>query len=514
MYFKSIEDILKSGILSEKISEGYSDNVLKSTRLEREIFRDMRDKTPEIKEFENTGRQHLSSIKQLINDVFIAFYTITPKMIDDEELSPTAKKINKVILSKLMTQEEYASRKSVCEGYEMPAMEATIIFMRELMPRLSGMVNSMSGGENRTDTMENMAEQCAELHRQLKLEMKKTSYSEKKVINLANRLKSKREQYAYLEKQADRAVNMNRKKLQTVIVSALSKAMDSAETMKFVLLSWGNGDKDMQKNEFNTELLERVSKSEKLSYVAKFLGRYKDIYSSKQKNGYKFGSGEKYDITTGNSISRSLTSELSLLSNPKTIPVFIRKYQNKQLKQYRRRESICKGKGDIIVCLDESSSTYGDNQAWGMAIAMILLHICHENKRNFALIHFSDEIKTDIFPADDPYMRERMFEASETFLSGSTDFAKPINKALNLIEQGDWKDADVVFITDGICNVSDEFIKRIKDMQSRYKFSITGILLDEGENLPFSLEKMAKKMYRTSELCKDDIAIEIMRDKR
>lgn len=273
MYFKSIEDILKSGILSEKISEGYSDNVLKSTRLEREIFRDMRDKTPEIKEFEKTGRQHLSSIKQLINDVFVAFYTITPKMIDDEELSPTAKKINKVILSKLMTQEEYMSRKSVCEGYEMPAMEATIIFMRELMPRLSGMVNSMSGGENRTDTMENMAEQCAELHRRLKLEMKKTAYSEKTVINLANRLKSKREQYAYLEKQADRAVNMNRKKLQTVIVSALSKAMDSAETVKFVLLSWGNGDNDMQKNEFNTELLERVSKSEKLSYVAKFLGK-------------------------------------------------------------------------------------------------------------------------------------------------------------------------------------------------------------------------------------------------
>ena len=81
MYFKSIEDILNSGILSERISEGFSDNVLKSTRLEREIFRDIRDKTPEIKEFETEGRQYLSSIKQLINDVFQAFYTITPKML-------------------------------------------------------------------------------------------------------------------------------------------------------------------------------------------------------------------------------------------------------------------------------------------------------------------------------------------------------------------------------------------------------------------------------------------------
>ncbi len=39
-----------------------------------------------------------------------------------------------------MTQEEYAAKKSVCEGYEIPALEATIVFMRELMPNLKDMV--------------------------------------------------------------------------------------------------------------------------------------------------------------------------------------------------------------------------------------------------------------------------------------------------------------------------------------------------------------------------------------
>ena len=73
-------------------------------------------------------------------------------------------------------------------------------------------------------------------------------------------------------------------------------------------------------------------------------------------------------------------------------------------------------------------------------MAMILLQICHDNKRNFALIHFSDKIKTHIFPADDTYMRERMFEASETFLGGNTDFEMPLNKAMDLIQDGDWKD--------------------------------------------------------------------------
>ena len=52
MSFKSIRDILNSDILSETKDIGYSDRVLKSTRLEREIFRDIRNKTQEIKHFE------------------------------------------------------------------------------------------------------------------------------------------------------------------------------------------------------------------------------------------------------------------------------------------------------------------------------------------------------------------------------------------------------------------------------------------------------------------------------
>ena len=254
MSFKSIRDILNSDILSETKDIGYSDRVLKSTRLEREIFRDIRNKTPEIKQFEEEGRPILSSIKQLINDVFQAFYTITPKMLDDKDLSPAAKKVNKVILTKLMTQEEYAAKKSVCEGYEIPALEATIVFMRELMPNLKDMVKSLSGGEDRINTMEQMAEQCSELLAELKQKLQSQSVSEKKTVSIANKLESKREQYSYLEKQADRAANMNRRKIQEAVAVALSKAVDSAETVKFVILSWGNYNDNMPKNEVNKKL--------------------------------------------------------------------------------------------------------------------------------------------------------------------------------------------------------------------------------------------------------------------
>ena len=61
MYFKSIEDILNSGILSERISEGFSDNVLKSTRLEREIFVIRRLKLKNLKQRADSIFRQLSS---------------------------------------------------------------------------------------------------------------------------------------------------------------------------------------------------------------------------------------------------------------------------------------------------------------------------------------------------------------------------------------------------------------------------------------------------------------------
>ena len=45
--------------------------------------------------------------------------------------------------------------------------------------------------------------------------------------------------------------------------------------------------------------------------------------------------------------------------------------------------------GDIICCLDESSSTEGEAAAWGKAVAMTLLEIAAESRRRFALIHFA-----------------------------------------------------------------------------------------------------------------------------
>lgn len=200
-----------------------------------------------------------------------------------------------------------------------------------------------------------------------------------------------------------------------------------------------------------------------------------------------------------------------MLAVPETIPLFLRKYQNKGLQQYKRREPIFKGSGDIVMCLDESGSTKND-AAWGKAVALALLDAAMAGGRKFAIIHFSDEgrFKTDLFIPGE-YDTSDVFAAAETFLNGNTDFATPLREALRLIESENFENADIVFTTDGICELPEAFRNEIKQKQVAYGFKITGVLMDiESPGMDFSLTPFCEEIFRTSELSCEKIVASLL----
>ena len=200
-----------------------------------------------------------------------------------------------------------------------------------------------------------------------------------------------------------------------------------------------------------------------------------------------------------------------MLASPKTLPLFLRKYQRRQIKQYQRREPIYKGAGDIICCLDESGSTTGQPAAWGKAVALTLLEIAESEGRKFALIHFSDpgNVKTDIF-IPKQYTVEDKLRAAETFLDGGTDFLSPLKEALRLMQEEHFENADIVFITDGECELSENYITELRAAQIEHRFTVTGILLDEDNaGMDFSLKPFCQNIYCTSELTGEEIMLQL-----
>ena len=60
----------------------------------------------------------------------------------------------------------------------------------------------------------------------------------------------------------------------------------------------------------------------------------------------------------------------------------------------------------------------------------------------------AESIVTHIFRPEQ-YTIEDVFAFAESFLKGGTDFETPLTKSVELLEGEDFKNADIVFITDG-----------------------------------------------------------------
>ena len=522
--FKTIEEILSSDFAF--IPDGYtqkakSDRVLKSTRIEQAIFDDLYDDTSELADVEERGKRKLKSFDSLVNDVFQLIYGLREKYVDEKDMSELSKKFNKSIIQDLMKDDNFTAVKSVCEGKELLSISATEEFSGKLLENLDILMDKATGGKGKVEGLEKIEQDKLDLISELSKLLKKREAMPKtqretiddRIIKAANRMLAKKEQSDMFSNLIENKMKQNAPYIQSVVSGATASALDKAKKTQYAVMAWGNGDADMKKSPVNMEILKRTAKSDKLRYIARFLGRYREMLNSKRLSGYKYGTGEKYDIEYGNNISRLLTSELSLLASPEMIPLFLKKYQNKELKQYRKREPLYKGKGDIIVCLDESGSTYGENNAYGMAIAMVLYEICKLNNANFALVHFSTETKVDFFPKNAKATAEQVMNCAETFLNGGTDFVEPLEEVISLVHNAKLENPDVVFITDGVCRLPADFLPVIRKFKADTGMKLTGILLDKGECFEFSLKEFADVVYRTSELLEDSIVEKLIDDR-
>ena len=500
-----------------------SDRVLRSLRIEDEIYKDARASVEDaLSDIEMDCEDRLPVIRSLTRDVFQSFYSLNPRHVPEEELSPYARKISRHIMDEMMKSDDYAVIKSICEGKAYPAMEAAAEFMEHISERLDDLMNDANGDKNILDTLDkqekaqdNRVDDLSAMQKQRQDLQAPDPVLDKKLLQTANRAAGKIRQLEALGQMVDDNLQKNKAEVTSIISDALEAAMDRADETQSIILSWGSDPGKMDVIPENRALMQKVRQNDMLRKIARYLGRLKEMLRQKRKNSFAFGRGEKYSLEMGNDLKSVISSEFSMLASPATIPLFLRKHEKKQLKQYRRRERVYKGSGDMIVCLDESSSTSGDNAAWGKAVALALQDVAATDRRSFALVHFasSHELRTDLF-LPGKYNADDLMAAATHFFNGGTNFETPMREAVRLMEQEGFQKADIVFITDGECRMPEGFVKALGQKQADLTFTITGVLMDQDSpGMEFSLKPFCNEVYRISELG-GDVVVDTLLSKR
>jgi uncharacterized protein with von Willebrand factor type A (vWA) domain len=257
------------------------------------------------------------------------------------------------------------------------------------------------------------------------------------------------------------------------------------------------------------ELGKRLAGNEKLKRLARMVGRMKFHAMALRKKVFERSSEEVLEVERGDSVQRLLPHEMIALHHPILRKDFHRRFLDQELLQYSLRGVEEKGKGPMIVCLDGSSSMAGDKEIWSKAVTLTLLEIARRQRRLFRSICFSSEQTPlqilDLNPREHYEIKTKnVMDLAEYFPGGGTDFQKPLDAALECLQQSRFKKGDIVFITDGECQVSPEWAEQFRNQKEKLGFSLFSILIDVGSSSLGTLKEFSDRISTIKQLTGDE----------
>ena len=223
-------------------------------------------------------------------------------------------------------------------------------------------------------------------------------------------------------------------------------------------------------------LRDTLMKNSKLRRIAKLAGRMKAAAIQKQRTKARPGAEELCDVTAGNNLQRLLPVELGNLADEDTEALLVRRLHENSAMVYELRGKEHRSEGPIILVVDESGSMQGAPDEWSKAVMFGLMEIGARQKRPVYLVHFDGRVtRTDEFLNPAELTLKAIEDCVMHFTGGGTSIGAALAHAADVMHknEGPWKRADVILITDGISGDYDQqkaALKRIKDRGGHFYY--------------------------------------------
>lgn len=503
-----------------EVSNLMPSEIIETDSYDRELFSELEDSSKELQDLIGRGSNLLPDFRSLVLGLFACFYKlnvlIIPGVGNDERFT-----LGKMIIEMARSSGTYKSlrEETVLDGLKSAA--ATLILGEELIKwvksdesiskktllrewEISAAVQSQNEYEEQLKTWEEIdkAESLENMNNKKLRDVKKNA--DFKLNTVAGELKD-------LIKEQKEILGQFNKKIEEQIQSSLAIARDIVEEAEDKIRGWGSsmGIPEEKAIGKKLDLASKLIRSEKLRKLSDMVGSLKEeMLSSRRKVWSKTGS-EAYNVSNGRDLGRIIPSELLTLSHKQLRKDFMRRFIEEKLLQYCLR--LEKGRGPLVVCLDGSSSMSGDKEIWSKAVCITLLDYAKRQRRKFRVIVYSSKgspLKYFESRARNSWgmSEDDIIELAEYFPGGGTDFQDPLDKALELLNLSKFKRGDVVFITDGECDVGDEWLHGFLELKHKLKFKIYSVLIDlTGRESPAALKKFSDRITTVSRLASKDI---------
>jgi uncharacterized protein with von Willebrand factor type A (vWA) domain len=258
------------------------------------------------------------------------------------------------------------------------------------------------------------------------------------------------------------------------------------------------------------ELGRRLASNPKLKRLARLVGRMRESALRLRKTVLERANEEAHTVGCGSELSRLLPHELVGIRHPVLRRDFLRRLVERELQLYELRGAEEKGRGPMVVCLDGSASMAGDKELWSKAVSLTLLDIARRQRRLFRFLCFSSADQPlwtlDLNPRQRYQIDERkVYDLAEYFPGGGTDFETPLNAAMECLRGARYKRGDIVFITDGECSVSPEWLRTFHAEKAQLGCFVFSVLIDVGTSTFETVREFSDRVTSVSSLTEDAV---------
>lgn len=492
---------------------------IESDAYDRRAYGNLRSESPSLRKIEEDGSAFLPHFSSLLQDLFCLLFKYNITFLEDKEVLSSAL-LNRILLNALQQGNLYRILRELTLLDEAKAGLCTLLLGEGVLSLLKS--EKVLTRRDMLDLWDiKKQEEIVEEKKEELIDAEKLSEEElsnegkKNLAKAKDRLEGEfdgaeallRQKAERLKEELQQLESQAATRFQAEAIKVAQQLEDAAEEAEHWGLTLGTGYRSPPGQKL--ELGKRLAGNEKLKKLARMVGRMKFHALALRKRIFERSSEEVLEVERGDLIQRLLPHELLTLYHPILRKDFYRRFLDQELLQYSLRGIEEKGKGPMVVCLDGSSSMAGEKEIWSKAVTLTLLEIARRQRRPFQSICFSSE-DTPLQVLDmNPRERygvemEKVMDLAEYFPGGGTDFQKPLDAALECLKKSRYKKGDIVFITDGECQVTPQWAEKFRDEKDKLGFSLFSILIDVGPSSLGTLKEFSDRITTIKQLTGDE----------
>jgi len=276
-------------------------------------------------------------------------------------------------------------------------------------------------------------------------------------------------------------------------ISEMEENLELFDTLAllFPQRSWSYSVKELKKEPFYVQLkmLKNYSiffeKSPDLRKIVDFIGRREFDPPSDRIRLSPFGKNRIQTVRFSDSINNLLPMEVAKLLNPSLKKKFYADMLEGKLLSYQLLGKHYTGpphikpRGPMIVLVDTSGSMHGAPQTLAKSAVLAMAKRMLSQQRDMKVILFASTSQNlEIELSSRRKMSEKFLNFLLYTFGGGTDFNTALASGLKSLKEKDFQGADLLFITDGKSEVSDELIlARWEEAKKKYNAKVYSLIV-------------------------------------